>query len=107
MLSLGERFVCPTHYDAYEDGPAIAAQVVRFLDRAEGWVSAASESGETTDVLQARFEAAWWSAIAEEAPHFGPDEKKLLALDVELNAQGLAFAANAMRAETAAVARRT
>jgi glyoxylase-like metal-dependent hydrolase (beta-lactamase superfamily II) len=101
VLALGERFVCPTHYDAYEDGVAIAAQVRRFVDRADAWVNEAARGSETTGAMQSRFETAWWNAIAEEAPRFGAEEKRLLTLDVELNAQGLAYAANAMRAKAA------
>ena len=102
VLSLGERFVCLTHYDAYEDGAAIATQLRRFIERAEAWVNDAARGEETTAAMQARFEEAWWSAIASEAPRFGPAEKKILMLDVELNAQGLAFAASAMRTEAKA-----
>jgi len=87
VLSLNERFVCPTHFDAYEDVDVIAAQVRRFIDRADGWVREAAG-----DADESRFVAAWWQAIAEEAPSFGQAEKALLALDVELNAQGLAYA---------------
>ena len=43
-------------------------------------------------------------AIAEEAPRFGADEKELLALDMELNAQGLAIAAHAIRERAAKTA---
>lgn len=101
VLSLGERFVCPTHYDAYEDQEAIAAQLRRFIDRAEAWVEAAAKSHEPVAVMQERFTDAWWASIAEEAPRFGADERKLLALDVELNAQGLALVAHAMRESSA------
>ncbi len=86
VLSLGERFVCPTHFDAWEDQEAIAAQLRRWIDRAEAWVRDPNAS-------QASLEERWRAAIREEAPNFGPEEMKLLALDVELNAQGLAFAA--------------
>ncbi len=93
VLALGERFVCPTHYDAWDDGAAIGAQVRRFVDRADAWVEAAARGGEDGAALEARQTAAWWAAIAEEAPRFGEAERALLALDVELNAQGLAHAA--------------
>ena len=98
VRALGERFVCPTHFDAYEDAGAIAAQVGRFVDRAEAWVDQAARGDESVDAMASRFTAAWWSAIAEEAPRFGPDERAVLALDVELNAQAvLAFVAEALR----------
>lgn len=97
ILGLGERFVCPTHYGAWDDAPAIAAQLGRFLDRAGAWVEAAAGGGEGEDVaeLEVRLAAAWWRAIAEEAPGFGPEERAALAQDVEVNAQGLAYAATA------------
>jgi glyoxylase-like metal-dependent hydrolase (beta-lactamase superfamily II) len=97
VLALGERFVCPTHFDGYEDVAAIGAQVRRFVDRAGGWVVEASRGDEAEQAVKARFVDLWWQAIAEEAPRFGDDERRLLALDVELNAQGLAHAAVAMR----------
>jgi hypothetical protein len=52
--------------------------------------------------MTSRFARAWQDAIAEEAPAFGPPEKKLLELDVDLNAQGLAFVADARRRRAAA-----
>jgi glyoxylase-like metal-dependent hydrolase (beta-lactamase superfamily II) len=97
VRALGERYVCPTHFDAYEDATAIAAQVGRFIDRAAAWVDEAARGDETVAAIEARFVTAWWSAIAEEAPQFGKDENDLLTLDVTLNAQGLAYAANARR----------
>ncbi len=101
VLSLGERFVCPTHYDAWEDGAEIARQVESFVDQAEGWVEEGSRTELDASALEARFAEAWRSAIAAAAPHFGEAEWKLLALDVELNAQGLAFAADSRRKERA------
>jgi glyoxylase-like metal-dependent hydrolase (beta-lactamase superfamily II) len=101
VLALGRRFVCPTHYDAYEDLAPIAAQVRRFVDRAGAWVLDASRGDETPEAMQARLMIAWRDAILEEAPRFGPAELALLALDIELNAQGLAFAADALRTERA------
>jgi len=90
VLSLGRRFVCPTHFDAWEDRDVIAGQLRRWIDRADAWVRDPNAS-------QAWLEDRWREAIREEAPSFGPAEMKLLALDVELNAQGLAFAAESLR----------
>jgi glyoxylase-like metal-dependent hydrolase (beta-lactamase superfamily II) len=97
VLALGERFVAPTHFDAYADAEAIAAQLVRFIDRADAWVEEAARGGESVAEMTTRLARAWEQAIVEEAPAFGEAEKKLLALDVELNAQGLAFVADAKR----------
>jgi glyoxylase-like metal-dependent hydrolase (beta-lactamase superfamily II) len=98
VLSLAERFVCPTHYDAYEDPASIAAQVRRFIDHAGKWVEEAAKGDETPAAMTTRLSRAWTDAILQEAPSFGAAEMDLLALDIELNAQGLAFAANAKRA---------
>lgn len=97
VLSLGERFACPTHYDAHEETKEIAAQVRRFVDRAATWVEEAARGEEPAPAMEARLASLWWEAIAEEAPRFGAEEKELLRLDVELNAQGLAYAAGALR----------
>ncbi len=101
VLALGERFVCPTHFDGYADVAEIGAQVRRFVDRAGVWVEEASRRAETQSEIERRFAGLWWDAIAEEAPKFGDAEKRLLALDVEINAQGLAHAACSMRDERA------
>jgi hypothetical protein len=93
VLSLGRRFVCPTHFDAYEDRDVIAAQLRRWIDRADAWVRDAKAT-------RAWLEDRWREAIHEEAPSFGAAEMKLLELDVELNAQGLAFAAESLRKKT-------
>jgi len=92
VLSLGE-----THFGAHENAGELALQLVRFLDRAGAWVEDAARGDEPVDAMTARLARAWADAIAEEAPQFGDLEKKLLGLDVELNAQGLAFVANAKR----------
>ncbi len=97
VLSLGERFVCLTHCGAYDDPQTIAAQVGRFVDRAERWVQDAARGSETVEAMTARFAVAWRESIAEEAPRFGAGEAAALALDVELNALGLAHVADALR----------
>jgi glyoxylase-like metal-dependent hydrolase (beta-lactamase superfamily II) len=97
VLALGRRWVALTHFDAYDDPKSIAAQLERFLDRATAWVEEGARSSEPVAALTARFAGAWEEAIAQEAPSFGAAERKLLSLDIELNAQGLAFVADAKR----------
>ena len=103
VLSLGERWVCPTHYDAYDDGKEIAAQLGRFIDRAQAWVDVEVNGGDEAPAasLEVRLQAEWWAAIAEEAPWLTPEDQKLLALDVELNAQGLAYVIQTQKAAAA------
>jgi glyoxylase-like metal-dependent hydrolase (beta-lactamase superfamily II) len=90
VLSLGRRFVCPTHFDAYEDRDVIADQLRRWIDRADAWIR-------DEKATQPWLEDRWREAIHEVAPSFGLAEMQLLALDIELNAQGLAFAAESLR----------
>ena len=100
ILSLGERLVRPTHYDAWSDADAIHPMLRRFIDRAEAWVDAAARGVEPIEAMEPRLGALWWAAIDEEQPRFSKDERSLLALDVELNAKGLAHVAAARREET-------
>jgi glyoxylase-like metal-dependent hydrolase (beta-lactamase superfamily II) len=97
VIALGRQSVCPTHYDAWSEVAGIGAQVRRFIDRAGRWVDEASKTTDPVETLEARFAAAWWKAVEEEAPRFGATERKHLELDVRLNAQGLAYAAHSMR----------
>jgi glyoxylase-like metal-dependent hydrolase (beta-lactamase superfamily II) len=97
VLSLKRRTVALTHFGAYEDAQAIAPQLARFIERAGAWVDEASRGTETVPEMTARFARAWQDAIAEEAPTFGDAERDLLALDIDLNAQGLAIVAAAKR----------
>jgi glyoxylase-like metal-dependent hydrolase (beta-lactamase superfamily II) len=97
VLALGRRWVCPTHFGPYDDARDLAPQLVRFIDRAGAWVEASLRSAEPPEVMTARFAKLWEAAIAEEAPWFGDEERKLLTLDVDLNAQGLVAAVEAQR----------
>jgi glyoxylase-like metal-dependent hydrolase (beta-lactamase superfamily II) len=97
VLHLRRGAVCPTHFDAWTDATAIAQQLRRFIDRAEQWVDEAAGSGDTPVAMEQRLRGAWTEAIHAEAPHLTREDLALLALDIELNAQGLAFAAVARR----------
>jgi glyoxylase-like metal-dependent hydrolase (beta-lactamase superfamily II) len=97
VTSLGRRTVCPTHYDGWTEVAEIGAQVRRFVDRADHWVDAASKTTAPIDALEAQLATEWWKAITEEAPRFGEKEKRHLAGDVRINAQGLAHAADSIR----------
>ena len=99
ILSLGERLVRPTHYDAWSDADVIVAQLRRFIDRAERWVEDAARSDEPIASVESRFADLWWAAVDDESPQFSASERALLALDVELNAKGLAHVVAALRDE--------
>jgi glyoxylase-like metal-dependent hydrolase (beta-lactamase superfamily II) len=97
VLSLGRRAAALTHFGAHEAPQSIAVQLLRFIDRAGAWVDEAARGPETLPAMTARFVHAWEEAIRQEAPAFGEKEKTFLALDVDLNAQGLAVVADAKR----------
>jgi hypothetical protein len=78
----------------------MSKQLLRFIDRADAWVKAEAASGDPKEVLEARVKGAWSKAIREEAPKLDSEELSELGLDVELNAQGLAFAALALRGKS-------
>jgi glyoxylase-like metal-dependent hydrolase (beta-lactamase superfamily II) len=99
VLSLGERFVCPTHFDAWEDSKAIAAQVLRFVDLGGAWVDEAARGDEPLEAMTASMARRWREAIQREAPHFGREEMEFLEVDIDLNSQGLAYVASVKRKE--------
>lgn len=103
IVELRPARVCLTHYDAYSDVEQIASQVRAWVDRAEAWVDEAARGDESLEAMTARLTQAWRTAIADESSRrglgFSEAAARVLSLDVELNAQGLAFVAAARRAK--------
>ena len=101
IVDLGETYACLTHFGPHAKAPEIAAQLGVWIDRAEAWVDEAARGSETVEAVTARLKTAWRDAIAAEADArglaFGAAEWEFLALDIELNAQGLAVAAELKR----------
>jgi glyoxylase-like metal-dependent hydrolase (beta-lactamase superfamily II) len=92
VLSLGRRFVAPTHFGLWAEKAIIGQQVARFVDQAEQWLSEYDDFEGTTEALEADLRAAIWLSFHEAAPWLTDADRRLLSLDVELNAQGLAYA---------------
>ncbi len=103
IVGLGAAWACLTHFDAYPDVAAIGEQVTAWVDRAEAWVDEAAQGDEPLEAMTARLAKAWRAAVATESERrglgFGEAEYRVLALDLELNAQGLAYVANERRQE--------
>ena len=101
IVGLGEKHACLTHFGPHDDMRGIAAQLHPWIDRAEAWVDEAASGSESVDAITAKLKTAWRDAIAADADAkhlaFGAAEWELLALDIELNAQGLAVAAELKR----------
>lgn len=103
VLSLGRRFACLTHFGAFEDTQEIGRQLHAWISRAEAWVADVARGTETDAQATTRLITAWRAAIEADARErglgFDAAALELLKLDIELNAQGLAFVAvNQLRA---------
>ncbi|MBX3187799.1 MAG: MBL fold metallo-hydrolase [Labilithrix sp.] len=105
VLSLGAKAACLTHFDEVRDLDEVGAQVRAWVDRSEAWLERAASSGETLEAMTKSIETSLREAIADDASRrglaLGEADWKLLATDIDLNAQGIAFSANKKRALTA------
>lgn len=101
VLSLGTKTVRPTHFGEVDRPSEVAAQLRRWIDLAERWVDEAAAGDESVETMTARLAGLWKDAIVKDAETrklgFGERELAALALDIDLNAQGLAFVADARR----------
>ncbi len=97
VLSLNRRFACLTHFGAFQDVAEIGRQLHTWISRADEWVADVAATTETDTEGTARLTTAWRAAIESDAKarNLGFDHAayELLKLDIELNAQGLAFVA--------------
>jgi glyoxylase-like metal-dependent hydrolase (beta-lactamase superfamily II) len=103
IVALGEPAACLTHFDEVRDIAEVARQLHAWIDRSEEWRDQAAKSSasvtEMTTDIQRKLFAAIESDVQSRGIVFGPDEWKVLALDIELNAQGIAFVADRMRSK--------
>lgn len=101
IRALGEKEVCLTHFGASSDVEGIATQLHAWIDRADAWVEEAARGTDTVEQITERLRGAWRDAIQHEVVardlRFESAEWELLALDIDLNAQGLAVAAELKR----------
>lgn len=96
ILALGEESACLTHFGEVRDLHECARQLHRWIDRSERWVHEATQREAPLPELEASITQKIRAALAQEAASLGlvltEADWELLSLDVELNAQGLAFA---------------
>jgi glyoxylase-like metal-dependent hydrolase (beta-lactamase superfamily II) len=106
IVGLGAWAARLTHFGPATDVLGMAAQLVRYLDQAEALLEDALHSDAPVAQLEAQFREKIRWAVEVQATEvgltLGPDEWALLALDVELNAQGMAFVADRQRGATSA-----
>jgi glyoxylase-like metal-dependent hydrolase (beta-lactamase superfamily II) len=93
VLALKPARVLPTHFGAFEDAGVIAAQLHRWIDVAQAAIDDCVKRGQLDceahlkGVMAREFE----HATAEAGLTLDEGDRALLNLDVDLNAQGLAF----------------
>lgn len=101
IVALGEKAACLTHYDAVTDIAEVASQLHAWIDRSARWLDEAASGSEPVAEMTARIQEKLRAAIAEDTSRRGLSlteaDWKLLALDIELNAQGIAYVANRKR----------
>lgn len=97
VLALGEESACLTHFGEVRDLDECSGQLRHWIDRSEAWVDEAARSDLPVAEFQDTIASKLRAAIDEEALSRGlvltRADWELLSLDLELNAQGLAFAA--------------
>lgn len=99
IAGLGVARACLTHFGDVTDIPAVAAQLRDWIDFSEARlrdslaVPAAGAFAFLRDALAARFEA----LAAARGLTLDEGDRRLLAVDLDLNAQGLAWAAGKLR----------
>lgn len=101
IVALGEEAACLTHYDAITDVAEVASQLHAWIDRSARWRDEAAASSAPVSELTAGIQEKIRAAIADETSRRGlaltDEDWKLLALDIDLNAQGIAFVAGKKR----------
>lgn len=97
VMALEPRAVALTHFGLFEDVEAIGAQLLQWLEFSTRLFEQGKQSGDEQGTLEQRFKWELEKELIETAVRVGfvPTEtdRKLMNFDVELNAQGLAFAA--------------
>lgn len=101
IVAQGTRTAYVTHFGAVRDLRGAAAQLTQFLHEAEGWLEEATRSSAPVAELEAVLRDHLRGAFQEQARRvgltLGSADWDRLALDVELNAQGIAFVADQRR----------
>ena len=101
VLSLGAKAACLTHFDEVRDLDEVASQVRAWIERSEGWLDEAAAGDAPVDAMHDAIADRLRRAIADDTTRRGIslDERdwNQLAVDIDLNAQGIAFVADRRR----------
>jgi glyoxylase-like metal-dependent hydrolase (beta-lactamase superfamily II) len=85
VLSLGRRAACLTHFDAIEDLEEVATQVRSWIDFSEQLMHRDAD-------IASELRNAYVADAARRGIAFTKEDLALLGTDIDLNAQGIAFA---------------
>lgn len=101
VLALGASAACLTHFGEVRDLEEVASQMRVWIDRAEQWLDEATRGDESVEAITSRLTRAWQDAVQETSDArglgFGEAAYRHLAMDIELNALGIAGVAVARR----------
>jgi glyoxylase-like metal-dependent hydrolase (beta-lactamase superfamily II) len=101
ILALGREAACLTHFDEVRDLHECARQLRAWVRRSEAWVDEAAATTLPAKELETWMSGELREAIAADTSARGltltASDWELLALDIELNGQGLAYAADEQR----------
>jgi glyoxylase-like metal-dependent hydrolase (beta-lactamase superfamily II) len=95
IVGLGAAHACLTHYDAVSDVAEVASQVRAWIDRSERWLEECLANDAPLETQTARVANEIRAALARYP--LTESDLELLALDIDLNAQGIAVAAERRR----------
>lgn len=93
VLALGTRSACLTHFGEVDDLPVIAEQLRAWLRLSATLVDEAVGRTDAEAYIRARLEEALLRAAADIGLVLDAADRELIAFDLALNAQGLAFVA--------------
>lgn len=104
ILALGTKSFCPTHFGEIENPAEVAEQLLWWIDRAEALLEEATEMepARAKDRVRDALEGLVDSFAERVGVRLGETERSLLSLDLELNAQGIAWVAGRRQKERAA-----
>lgn len=101
VLSLGSRAACLTHFDEVRDLEEVGSQVRTWIDRSEAFMEAGAASDLPLPEMTASIKEKLKAAIRDDAVGRGltltDADWKLLEVDIDLNGQGIAYAADKKR----------
>jgi glyoxylase-like metal-dependent hydrolase (beta-lactamase superfamily II) len=101
IAALGARRALLTHFGEVTDIARIADQLRAWIEVSEAALEEAAEGDASAAAMEKAIEGELWEAFDRFASAAGMeltlDDRELLAMDVELNAQGIAWAAKKQR----------